>query len=113
MADRVDITVHEGNDETVEVTVTGPGLDDVEGLEFVLKHSTCDADDDDTVLLLTTADPGEMAITAQTDDEITAEAYLPGTALADPFPRVYRVDAIGAGGDRRTALYGTVTVVDL
>lgn len=111
------ITVYEGNDTTVTVTVTpadaGDDLTDVASLEFYLKHTACDADDAATTVVLTTADPAEVLITAQTADGITAEVYVPGTALEEPFGRTYRVDAIGAGGGRRTAVYGTVTVVDV
>jgi len=111
VATNAPITVTEGNDETVELTITGPGLDDVESLEFVLKDDAC-ADDADG-LTLSTANADEMVITAQTAEEITVEVYLPGTALTEPYPRVYRLDALGSGGDRRTALYGVVTVVNV
>jgi hypothetical protein len=44
--------------------------------------------------------------------QITAEAYIPATALADPYNRWWRVDAF-IGVTYRTALYGPVTVLDL
>lgn len=109
----VDLTLHEGNDETVLVTlVPAPGgsLAGVTGLKFVLKPSTCESDADDAALILTTG--AGITITTQTADEIVAEVAVPGTALTETYERVWRLDAL-TGTARRTALYGTVTVVDL
>lgn len=115
MAANEPITLHEGNDETVAVTVTaadaGDDLDAVTALEWVLKDDPC-ADDADA-LVLTTADPTEITITAQDSTTITAEVYVPASALTEPYPRHYRLDTISTGDVRRTALYGVVTVVDL
>lgn len=114
MADKVTLTLHQGNDETVAWTVTPASEDDdlldVTSLELVVKDDRCAADADG--LTLTTADPDEMVILSQTADEITGEAYIPASALAEPYDRWWRLDAVTATG-RRTALYGPVTVVDL
>lgn len=113
MATVQDLTLHQGNDETVVVTVTaaaGDNLGLVTGLEFVLKPNVCESDDDDDVVVL--ASPGDITITTQTADEITAEVAVPASALAEPYDRVWRLDTL-TGLLRRTAMYGAVTVVDL
>ncbi len=114
MASKVTLTLHEGNDETVALTITPAGADDdlldVDSLELILKDDQC-ADDADG-LILTTADPAELLVLAQAVDEITAEAYIPGSALADPYDRWWRLDALSASGSRRTVMYGPVIVVN-
>lgn len=109
----VNLTLHENNDETVAVTIipaAGGSLAGVTGLEFVLKPSTCESDADDNALILTVG--SGITITAQTPDLITATIQIPGTALAETYGRVWRLDAL-TGTARRTALHGSVTVVDL
>lgn len=113
MAEKVALTLHQGNDETVAWTITpadGDDLLDVTSLELVVKDDQCAADADG--LTLTTALADEMVILSQTGDEIVGEAYIPGSALTEPYDRWWRLDAITATG-RRTALYGPVVVVDL
>jgi hypothetical protein len=113
VATELDLTMHEDNDETVVVTLTaadGDNLGLVTGLEFVLKPSWCDADDDDHAVVLTS--PGDITITEQTAETLSAEVSVPAAALADPYDRVWRLDTM-TGLLRRTALYGAVTVVDL
>jgi hypothetical protein len=114
VADKITLTLHEGNDETVALTITPAGDDDlldVDQLELILKDDQCDPDSDG--LTLTSADPGEILILTHTAEEITAEAYIPASALAEPYDRWWRLDAVTTSGDRRTALYGPVTVIDL
>jgi hypothetical protein len=117
MASNDPITLLEGNDETVAVCIVaqtpGSDLTAVAALEFILKDSQCDEDDADTNLTLHTGIPTEMVFVTQAADRIEAEAYIPSEALAGSYPRWYRVDALTAGGDRRTAVYGKVTMVDL
>ncbi len=111
MATKVPLVMHEDNDETVDITLTGAvgeDLTDVTGLEMVLKATGCDDDD----VVLSSAVPSQILITLQTATTIVAEAYVPAAALADPYPRVWRLDAL-TGVLRRTAVYGPVTVVDL
>lgn len=118
MADNAPITLNEGNDETVLLTITAtadPGGDDltaVTSLEFYLKADECDSDAE-AELLLTSANILELEILTQTATEMTAEAHIPAAALAGPYPRFYKVDALSGTGQRRTALYGRVTVNNL
>jgi hypothetical protein len=113
---RIDLTLHERNDETIAVTVVpvtpGDDLSAVTGLEFVLKPSTCDDDDDPAALLLTSEADGGITIQSHTPTQITAQVQIPATALTETYPRAWRLDGLN-GAARRTALYGTVTVVNL
>jgi hypothetical protein len=110
------ITLLENNDETVAVFIepqtAGSDLTAVASLQFILKHDRCDPDDAATNLTLHTGIPAEMVFITQTADLIEAEAYIPSETLAGSFPRWYRVDTLTAGGDRRTAVYGRVTVTN-
>lgn len=118
MSDKIPITLNEGNDETIALTVTAtadPGGDDLSAatsLEFYLKADDCDPDAE-AELVLTSADVLELEILTHTATEITAEAHIPASALVGSYTRFYRVDALSAAGDRRTALYGPVVVNDL
>lgn len=114
MATRQDLIMYEDNDETVAVTVApadGGSLAGVTGLEFILKPDVCESDTDDDTVVLTTAG-GAITITGQTADLITATVAVPRTALADPYSRAWRLDALTTAA-RRTAVYGSVTVIDL
>jgi hypothetical protein len=109
------LTLHENNDETVVVTLTPVGDDDlstVDAVQFVMKPDSCESDDDDDALVLTSVVPDEITITAQSAQQITAEVYVPAAALQGPYGRTWRLDAL-TGDLRRTALYGPVTVIDL
>lgn len=114
MATKVDLTFVEGSAETVAFTVTSTGAGDdlttVASLRFVLKADGC-VDDADAELVLTTANPTEMQILTQTATEITGEVYVP--PLAEPYRRLYHIDAVAGAGTSRTALYGRVTFINL
>lgn len=116
MADRVGLTLRESNDETVDLVVTAANddddLTDVASLALVMKPQGCDDDGDDAALNLSSDDPTEIAILTQTATTITAQAFIPRAALADPYDRVWRLDAISTSGARRTVIYGPVTVVN-
>lgn len=116
MATQVDLTLHQSNNETIAITITtanaGADLSGIDGLEVVIKPDACTADNDEHTLMLTTASAEEVVILSETTSQVTAEAYVPGTYLDEPYDRVWRVDAIGSTGERRTALYGSVTVLD-
>lgn len=115
MATLVDLTMHENNDEVVAVTLTASGsenLGEVTALEFVLKPSTCESDADADALVLTSAPGQGITILTQSATTITAEVAVPAAALAETYERAWRLDAL-TGTARRTALYGTVTVIDL
>jgi len=116
VADRAPITLHEGNDETLLITVVRQQpTDDLTGiteLVLVLKPDECDPDDSPYALILSTANPFEITITSQTAAELVARAFIPASALAEPYDRFWRLDGL-FGATRRTALYGDVTVVDL
>lgn len=113
MPSLINLTLHEGNDETVSVTIvpaSGGSLAGVTGLEMVLKPSTCEDDDDDDALVLTTGNG--IVLNSQSADLITATITIPATALTETYERAWRLDAL-TGSARRTALYGAVTVIDL
>jgi hypothetical protein len=110
------ITLRQGNTETVGIVITpetpGDDLTLITSLRLVMKPDQCTVDTSTTALVLTTANPAQMVITSQAAAQITAEAYIPATALAEPYNRWWRVDAF-IGVTYRTALYGPVTVLDL
>lgn len=116
MATRIPLTLGQGNDEVIDVVITPTSaLDDlslVTQLVFVLKPDQCTADSDASSLTLTSADPSEIVITAQSATSISATVYVPASALAVPYSRWWRIDAY-AGTTKRTAIYGPVTVIDL
>lgn len=117
MATKADITLVENNDQIIAVTISpddpGDDLTDVTGLELYLKTNPTFADDDPTTLVLTSADSSEISIDTQTATSITARAFVPASALVDPYDRFWHLDAIGAASSRRTALYGAVDVINL
>jgi hypothetical protein len=117
MATRVPLELRERNDEILDVTITRASASDdltvITSLEFVLKPSGCDSDDDPNATVLTTADPDQILITSQSASQILATVYVPATALAEPYDRVYRLDGLAGSGRRRTGPYGPVTVVNL
>jgi hypothetical protein len=117
VADKQPITLREENDETLTLTIDrqqpADDLTTVATLELYLKTDSCQADDDPDVLLLSSSVPAEITITAQSAAQITAEAHIPAAALAGSYKRFWRVDGLTAGGERRTAMYGDVTVVNL
>lgn len=113
MSTQVALTLHEGNDEALDLVVTaddGSDLSLITSLELVLKADTCDPDTDGLVLSSTV--PAEIDILTQTEGTLTATAYIPAAALAEPYGRVWRLDAL-TGALRRTVMYGPVTVIDL
>lgn len=110
------ITLRQGNSEIVAITITRDVATDdltlITSLKMIMKPDTCTTDTATTVLTLSTAVPAQMVITSQTAAQITAEAYIPASALVDPYDRWWRVDAY-VGATYRTALYGPVIVIDL
>lgn len=116
MATLVPLTMHQGNDEALDLVITPLAPTDdlsiVTSLRFYLKPDACTADTDATVTVLTSAVPAQITITAQTPTQIDATVYVPAASLADPYPRVWRADAY-SGATHRTALYGPVTIIDL
>lgn len=115
MASRIRLTLREDNDETLFLTITRDLASDdltvVTTLQLYLKDDSCQPDS--AALVLTSAIPAQIQITSQTAAQITATAFIPASALADPYDRVWRVDGLDGTGRRRTAMYGPVTVVDL
>lgn len=115
MSTRVALTMHEDNDETLDVVLTaenGDNLSAVTALELILKPDTCEGDSGEGVLVLSSTDITEIDILTQSATTITATAYIPASALAAPYGRVWRLDT-RTGVLRRTAMYGPVTVIDL
>ncbi len=117
MADARPITLREGNDETLRLTIVpddpGEDLTAVTAIEVYLKMSRCVSDGDPSTLLLSSTNPAQVQITSQTTAQIVALAHIPGAALTPPYERFWRADGLGGSGARRTAMYGPVTVVDL
>lgn len=116
MASVVALTLHQSNDEIVDLVITpavvGDDLSLVTSLVFILKPDQCTADTASTATRLTSAVPAQITITAQSAAQISASVYVPASALLDPYSRWWRVDAY-VGLTHRTAMYGPVTVVDL
>lgn len=116
MATQVPLTLHQGNDEVLDLVITpvvvGDDLSLITELRVYLKPDVCTLDTDLTVTVLRSSVPAQITITAQTPAQILATAYIPASALVDPYSRVWRVDAY-AGTTHRTAMYGPVTVIDL
>lgn len=115
MASLTNLTLHEGNDEIVAVTLTAAGgdnLGEVTALEFVMKPGSCDSDTDPAALRLDSGPDGGITITTQDATTLTADIAIPATALTETYERAWRLDAL-TGTLRRTALYGSVTVIDL
>lgn len=117
MATEVDLTLHENNDETLALTITPEDISEdlttITTLELYLKQQECTSDTDPLTLFLSSDNPAEIDILTQTPSEITASAFIPAAALADPYDRFWRLDALNAGGDRRTAMFGDVDVRNL
>lgn len=117
MASRVELTLYENNDETVTMTITATDATDdlqlITELELYLKTSPRYTDTDPSTLFLTSLYPGEINITTHTATQIVAEAFIPGSVLTAPYDRFWHVDGLTAGGDRRTAIYGPVDIVNL
>lgn len=116
MATRQNLTLRERNDETIAMTITagvdGYDLATVTVVEFYLKIDPCYGDDDLTTVLLSSSDAAQVVITAQDATTIEATVQVPAAALAGSYDRFYRLDAM-VGALRHTALFGTVTVVEL
>lgn len=116
MAARVPLTMCQGNDEIIDVAITPVALADdlslITSLKFYLKPDACTSDADTSVTVLTSAIPTQIVITHQTSMEIDATVYVPAASLADPYSRVWRIDAY-AGTAHRTAMYGPVTIIDM
>lgn len=114
MATTVDLTLHQGNDETIAFTIDRvldtDDLTDVQRVVAYLKEDAC-TDDADAVVL-DSDDPAQAVILTQSAAQITGEVYVPAAALADAYDRFWRLDTIATGGTRRTALIGNVTVID-
>jgi hypothetical protein len=110
------ITLHQGNDETIDVVidrvVAGDDLTDVLRIVAYLKDGACEADDDDATVILDSADPAQAVISTQSAEQITGQVFVPAAALTSAHDRFWRLDTIATGGTRRTALYGPVTVID-
>lgn len=107
----------QGNNEIIFVTVAPTSatenLSGVSSLLVVFKPDTCTPDSSPYALVLTSGDPSQVTIQTHTADLITAEVYVPGTYLAEPYDRVWRVDAVSGSSGGRTAIYGRVEVTDL
>jgi hypothetical protein len=117
MASNVSLELHENNDEIIAVEITSSNEDDdlslIDTLELYLKIGPAYEDDDPTTLVLTSDDVSEINIVSQNTALIVANAFIPASALNDPYDRFWHLDALTATGFRRTAFYGHVEVISL
>lgn len=113
MATEQNLTLREGDDETIAITITPANASDdltgVASLVVVFKPDACTSDDHEDALVLTAPD---VTILDQSPTEVTATVQVPGSYLAEPYDRVWRVYTVGGSGERRTAIYGSVAVLD-
>lgn len=116
VATRVPLTLHQHNAETLHLTIArvdpADDLTTITALELLIKPQACTPDDDAEVVRLSTGDPAQITITDQTAAQVTATAHIPASVLAQGWERWWRLDAL-VGAERRTALYGPVTVINL
>lgn len=106
----VSLQLYERNDETVDHTVTRDGQPfDLTGknLEFILKARTQDLD---TAGVILTDTDGDITVTDPAGGLATTS--ISSEHLASPGRKVWRLDVLD-GTDRKTAIYGQVTIVDL
>jgi hypothetical protein len=105
------LTLRERNDEQVYLAVTKDGAAyDLTGatIELILKSAVSDADSTGTTLSTTT---GDIVITNAAGGLATAN--VSSTVTTTPVKNwTFRLDVIVAG-KRKTAGYGTYTVIDL
>ena len=104
------LTLYENNDEKLNFTITSNvvgftliGTD----IEVYLKVARTTADNDPGVWV-GTVDDGDVVI----DDADEGYVMIPRSAVTTT-KGWYRIDVIDTGDIRKTAAYGTVTVVDL
>jgi hypothetical protein len=116
MATVIPLTMHQSNDEVIDLVITpvvpGDDLTLITALRLYIKPDVCTDDSDPSVTVLSSSDPAQITITAQSATEIDATAYVPAASLAEPYSLVWRIDA-WSGTMVRTALYGPVAVIDL
>lgn len=109
MPSEVALTLYENNDEKLNLTITSNvvGFSLVgKDMEAFVKASAATPDNDDGVWVGTT-DDGDIVI----EDEDNAYVMIPASAVTTT-KTFYRVDVL-SGGLRKTAVYGTLRVVDL
>lgn len=115
MAHRESLILHEGNTETIRLTITPDDPTDdltaVTGLEIVIKRDQSQDDSDPAVTTLSTT-AGTITIASKAKGRIQATATIPPSCTASPGSRWWRCDAL-VGSARRTAAYGPVDIVNL
>lgn len=118
MASQINLSLNENNDETVNVTVTTnqPTAGTVLNLtgmtaEAFLKISPSTADNDATTWKgSSTGGTPAITITSATNGQLTVA--IPSTAITAS-KGWWRLDILSSAALRKTAVFGTVTVVDL
>jgi hypothetical protein len=109
MPSEVPLTLYENNDEKLNLTITSNVVAFTlvgKTMEALVKASAATPDNDAGVWTGSTTG-GEIVI----EDEDNAYVMIPRAAVTTT-KTWYRVDVI-TGGLRKTAVYGTLTVVDL
>ena len=113
MPTRIDLTLYEGNDEEVAVTVTtddGAPYDlSSVTLEMVIKPSAGTPDTAEGVYRLSTV-TGEIVVDNAAAGAATVT--IDRSILSEPGTRAWRLDAV-APGTRRTIMYGPLHIIDL
>lgn len=116
MASQVNLTLNENNDETINVTVTTnvPTAGTVLNLtgmsaEAFLKISAATPDADATTWKGTTTG-GQITITSATNGQLSIA--IPASAITAS-KGWWRLDILSSGSLRKTAVYGTTTILDL
>ena len=109
MPSEVALTLYENNDEKLNLTITS----NVVGFSLVGKDleafvkASASTPDNDAGVWVGTSDDGDIVI----EDEDSAYVMIPASAVTTT-KTFYRVDVL-SGGLRKTAVYGTLTVVNL
>jgi hypothetical protein len=113
MTDNRPITLDEGRDNTVLLTINRVDpADDLStaGVRFVLKDSDCDPDS--AGLVLTSANPAQITILTQGPAQITAAAFVPASSVQGAYTRFYLAE-ITSGAVGRPAMSGLASVNNL
>jgi hypothetical protein len=116
LATQFPLTLNENNDEDIAIKITTNDPEDNtaldltgDSLEVFLKVSAGTSDTDPSSFKGSTG-TGEITITDAVNGRATVS--LPHTAVVTTM-KWWRVDVIDSGGLRKTAVFGSVTVIDL
>ncbi|MCW2915513.1 MAG: hypothetical protein JWN52_3581 [Actinomycetia bacterium] len=112
MARLLPLTLNEGNDETVALTVDAPVTLTLSACTFELFIKATADTADSSATKLTVGAGITIDTTAATARSIDLTAIVPAAALATPGKRFWRLDLLVSSA-RHTALYGPLTIRNL